>query len=434
MADADFIEAINRDYFDGGLSPGFLEGLTALPTNRPDVRAFIERMVRFVRRADIQGRDLSALQGVVLGSLLARLLPGAWEGRVPPITVKNRHVKIDDFILDNRYLEAGRAGSMLDLGCGFPPETTVGSADKLEGWTIRGSDPSMPAWMIYDAEGTYAAFDAGGAMLYCQPSAPTVENWNALLQNLDATTQRFRRLAEAMGGPSRGSSTAPDGSRLIVDPKQAFERPGLTFGVGGIGEIDAANHDVVRCLNVLFYFDDAFCERALAWFHTTLSEGGILLIGADWAMTTECRCLVYQRVDRRLEPREFLFSLDNVAPLGVVSFFALHDDDRTQSLLARLVRRLRQHAPFLRRYYEVTDALRAKYGICPRGPDGFYGSIDATMSPDQLWQGAAAMSDTVAGELGVDAVSVLERAGWNARFDRHGFVSVSLDSVPAEGT
>jgi len=430
MAGTSFLETLNRNYFDGGLSPAFLEGLKELPTDRPDVRAFVERMARFMRRAGMDGRDLSALQGVVLGSLLSRILPGAWQGRVPPITVSDRHRKIDEFILDNKYLEPGRTGSMLDLGCGFPPETTVCSADALAGWTIHGSDPSMPEWMVYDSAGAYATFDASGAMLYCQPSAPTVENWNALLADLDATTRRFLTIAETMGGPSAGTSNAPDGSQLLVDPKRTFERPGLTFGVGGVGEIDAVNHDVVRCFNVLYYFDDAFCTRALEWFRTTLSDGGIALIGGDWALTTECRFSVYQRIDGRLEPREFLFTLDNLAPVGVVTFFALHDDDRTQVLLARLLRTLREDPPFLRRFSEVTDGLRARYGICPRDADGHYGSIDPSIPADDLWRGSADMTETIAAELNTEAVAVLQRAGWNAGADRHGFVSVSLESMP----
>jgi hypothetical protein len=430
MSDLHFVDRMNREHFDGCLSPGFLEGLRELPTERDDVKAFVDRMFRFMDQADMSGRDLSTLQGEILGSLLARILPGAWQGRVPPITVKGRHRKIDAFILDNRYLGRKESGRMLDLGCGFPPETTMDSADRLPGWTIHGSDPSMPAFMVHAPDGAYATFDSRGGMIYCQPSAPTVENWNALLADPDATAQRFRSIRESFGESAPGLTEGADGSRLVVDPTRSLERPGLTFGVGGIGQVDVSDQDVVRCFNVLYYFDDDFREKALEWFSSILAEGGILMVGGDWAFTTECRYFLYQKEGDALHPREFSFSLDNVVPMGLVAFFALHEKDRGLTLLARMIRTLRQDEAFLRRYYEVMDGLRAETGICSRDDDGFYGSVDPQMDPGELWEMAADMSDALAKELGPQAVAILERAGWDSRLNEIGLVSVSLASSP----
>src|ERR1051325_6273066 len=130
MSDLGFVDRMNREYFDGNLPSRFLQGLMELPTQRQDVQAFIDRMFRFMNRATMSARDLSGLQGEVLGSLLARILPGAWEGRVPPVTVKGRHRKIDSLIQDN-YLGRKASGSMLDLGCGFPPETTCSTSRSI---------------------------------------------------------------------------------------------------------------------------------------------------------------------------------------------------------------------------------------------------------------------------------------------------------------
>ncbi|NIP58229.1 MAG: hypothetical protein GWM92_08180 [Gemmatimonadetes bacterium] len=431
MSDPRFVDRMNREHFGGTLPPGFLEGVRELPTERDDVKAFVDRMFRFMNAAEMRARDLSVLQGEILGSLLARILPGAWQGRVPPITVKGRHRKIDELIRDNRYLGRRPSGSMLDLGCGFPPETTIDSADRLEGWRIHGSDPSMPAFMVHDPEGAYATFDSRGKMIYCQPSAPTVESWNALLADPEETARRFRMIRERFGDASPGLTEGSDGSRLFVDPARSFERPGLTFGVGGIGQVETSEQDVVRCFNVMYYFDDDFREKALEWFASILAEGGILLVGGDWAFTTECRYFLYQREGGAMRPREFSFSLDNVVPLGLVPFFALHERDRGLNLLARLVRTLRRDAGFLARYYGVTDGLRAEHEICPRGADGFYGSVDPEMDPGELWSRAGEISDTIGSELGADAVAVLEGAGWDAGLNEIGLVSVSLESPPA---
>jgi hypothetical protein len=211
-----------------------------------------------------------------------------------------------------------------------------------------------------------------------------------------------------------------------------LERPGLTFGIGGIGQVPIADVDVARCFNVLYYFTDDFIRQALEWFASTLAEGGLLLTGGDWAFTTECRYFLHQRLDGRLQAREFGFSLDNVVPLTVVPFYALHDDSRELAMLFRLVRTLRRDRPFLNRYYDVVDTLRAEHGIGTRLDDGGYGALGEAADPVALWTEVAAVSEKTSTALGPDAVAVLQRAGWDARLDEIGCVAVSLASVPPE--
>jgi len=427
MSDPAFVNRVNREYFDGGLPPRFVERLADLPTERDDVRAFVERTFRFMEQAGLGAADLSELQGEVFGSLLARILPGAWSGRVPPITVKGRHEKIDQYVQDNRYIGRHESARMLDLGCGFPPETTLDTADMLPGWTIHGSDPSMPRAMVYDAEGAYATFADDGHMIYCQPSAPTVENWNALLADLDATAARFAAIRSAFGDVPPGHHEAADGSRLLVEPLRSFERPGLSFGVGGIFEVDASDFDVVRCFNVLYYFDDDYRDRALDWFAGILAEGGILMVGGDWAFTTECRYFLYQKAeDDHMHAREFTFSVDNVLPVGVLPFFALHDKDRGMTKLAELVRVLRDDEGFVTRYTAAADALRRKHDICPRGDDGFYGTVDPDRDPEDLWRTAQRIADTLAAEFAEEAAGLLRDSGRDAWVNEIGMVSVRL--------
>ena len=88
-------------HLGGRPSPDCVAELAALPAERPDVRAFVERMFRLMQHAGFSSRDLSVVQGEVIGSLLSRILPGAWEGRIPPITVAGRHARIDDYLVRN---------------------------------------------------------------------------------------------------------------------------------------------------------------------------------------------------------------------------------------------------------------------------------------------------------------------------------------------
>ncbi len=56
----------------------------------------------------------------------------------------------------------------------------------------------------------------------------------------------------------------------------------------------------------------AFRRDALAWFGRILKEGGLAITGVDWIYTTDARYTVYQKVDDRLIPREFAFSVDHL--------------------------------------------------------------------------------------------------------------------------
>lgn len=434
MAESDYVAQLNDRYFAGQLSPAFLEGLAHLPADRVDVRAFVERMFRLMRRGCFEASDLSQFQGEVVGSLLARILPGAWGGRIPPITVGGRHLKIDQYVSDNRWLANKESPKLLDVGCGFPPDTTMETAAHLPDWQICGVDPSLPAYLVYDVDGNYATFDEQQRAQYFQPAVPNVENWNALLSDAESTRSHFEALLQMLlDGESvdKQRSLAPiekDGARLLIDPVRQYERDNLSFAVGGIGDAHIEDMLVVRCFNVLIYFDDKFREQALDWFQEVLREGGLLLCGTNWALSTECRYCVYQKVDGRLIGREFAFSIDNVCPLVIAPWYTLHDGDRELGLLTDLLHTLRSDRQFKERLYARSDALRAEYGLCPRGADGFYGNVDPALSPGDLWDRVARIGERLDEEgLAEQSVTVLRDAGYNARRNEVGHIAIAYN-------
>ena len=79
-----FVEDLNHRYFDGKLSPDVVDHVSSLPVDREDARAFVQRVFRFMQAGRYPAHDVSPFQAAMLGSLVARLLPGRWEGRVPP--------------------------------------------------------------------------------------------------------------------------------------------------------------------------------------------------------------------------------------------------------------------------------------------------------------------------------------------------------------
>ncbi|MES1181683.1 MAG: hypothetical protein ABUL44_02710, partial [Flavobacterium sp.] len=80
MNTSEFVKDLNDRFFNGELSAQFQEKLQQLPIARPDVFAFVQRMFTLASRNGMPAKDLSLQHAEVLGTLLARILPGAWEG------------------------------------------------------------------------------------------------------------------------------------------------------------------------------------------------------------------------------------------------------------------------------------------------------------------------------------------------------------------
>ena len=422
MNTIEFVKDLNNRFFQGELSTQFLDKLQQLPIDRPDVFAFVQRMFGFMSSAGIPAKDMSVLIGEILGTLLARILPGAWEGRVPPITLPGRHAIIDQYIKTNQWIDSG-SKSMLDIGCGFPPHTTIETTNYFPDWNITGADPSFPVYLLYDTEGNYATLDENKSTVYFQPAIPSVENWNKLLHNAAATKDRFENLLdELLNESNQDSSSLP---RLENNPIKTYETEKLSFISGGIGLIDIESKDVIRCFNVLYYFNDTFFENALKWFCENTIEGGLILIGGNWAISTECYYNVYQKNGNQLVTREFAFSLDCICPFGIVAWYANHDDDRQKAELVKYISVIRKDKVFMGAFYAFHDAQRVKYGICPRDKQGNYGVVDPSIDPLNLWHLVSkVLNELNESGLNQKAVDVLNNAGLKARVNEVGHVAV----------
>src|SRR5262245_18818366 len=126
-----FIQDLNRRRFNSELAVPTIERLEALP-DREDARAFLERAGALMQRAGMPPQDFSPFQAEMFASIASHLLPGCWGGRVPPITLAGRHVRIDQLV---RKL-SGDSGRLLDIACGFPPLTTIDSSSALRQWDV----------------------------------------------------------------------------------------------------------------------------------------------------------------------------------------------------------------------------------------------------------------------------------------------------------
>ncbi len=417
MSSTGFVTDLNRRYFAGALSPEVVATIADLPVDRDDARRFVERVCMFMQAGGYPAEDVSPMQADMLAHLVARLLPGRWEGRVPPITVAGRH-RLIDLLVARRYPQAGR---LIDIACGFPPLTTLDSATALPDWDIVGVDRSLPAFLVEDGLGNYCVYDESGRALYFQPLLPTPDAWNALLADWEGSRLRLETLLATL----RSGGAVPPGASLTVEPARTFATERLHFVRGDLAAFDGPAADVVRCFNMLLYFDDAFRQQALTHAARLLREGGMFVCGTDWTDTIECRYSTYVQRGGRLEPDEFAMSLDNLTALGVVPWYTLHDD---AELLAatRVARTLRADGHFIEHLRRTADTWRAEADLGTRDARGYVGPIVSGLSPLELWTRAVALSHRLDETFGAEAAAVLTRAGWKARVNEVGHLAASL--------
>nr|WKN35442.1 hypothetical protein K4G66_24005 [Tunicatimonas sp. TK19036] len=182
---------------------------------------------------------------------------------------------------------------------------------------------------------------------------------------------------------------------------------------------------VIRCFNVLYYFDDSFFENALKWLAKTTREEGVVLIGGNWAASTECYYNVSKKQGDVLVNKEFAFSLDCINPIGIVTWFANYDDDRQTNQLLKYISILRKDKVFMETFHTFNDGQRKKYGICPRDEQGYYGIPDPTINPQELWVRVGAMSQEFhQSGLSQQAADVLKRTGLHAIVNEVGHLAV----------
>ena len=422
-----FIRDLNRRHFNGKLAPATIEHLEALP-DREDARAFLDRAATLMQRAGMPAQDLSPFQAELFASVAAHLLPGCWGGRVPPITLTGRHAGIDQLV---RKLHGGR-GHLLDIACGFPPLTTIDSSSALRDWDVVGVDRSLPEYFVHDQDGNYCVYDERGEALYFQPLIPTKDNWEGLLGDAESSARRFESLLAELLRQRGGGADAPlnvehNGCTLSVHPVHDYEWPNLRFVRSDLESLVTEPADVVRCFNMLMYFDEQFRQLAMERFAGLLRDQGRLVCGTDWAWTTEARYSIYVKRDGAMVPVEFAFSLDNLTPIGVATYYTLHADEREANMVAELCAALRADAGFSAAFVDVNDRLRAKHGLCPRLPDGYFSDALPAENTAAMWHIAGDYSVELDAALADEACGVLARRGHNVRVNEIGHVAVAID-------
>ncbi len=429
---SDLVDEWNRLFFDGRLSSVVLGHLKNVPNERSEVRAFVERVMRRMHEAGIEATDFSELQAWQMGVITPRVLPGAWGDIVPPVTMRGRHDRINDYLAGNPWRAVAPGTSILDVGCGFPPFTTVDLAERFPDCRIIGADPSFGRYMVYDRRGDYACFERDGVLRYFQPAELDAARWAELLGDTARTRARFSDLLQRLlprlpvADGDALIAVEHEGARLVKNPVRQYEQPNLSFMQGGISHIDLRDIDIIRCFNVLIYFDGAFRSAALGWASRVLAPGGIFLAGVNFARALHSKYTVYQKTGATLIAREFAFSPELIRPVEQHGWFALHDDDYETTLYLELLKVLRSDADFRRSFDAQLDSILGDLDFCPRRSDGYLGGMPAGVAASDLEQRVAAIAVRLDGAGFVDgAVTVLKRAGYHSWRNSAGHIAVT---------
>ncbi len=416
-------------------SAQILAAIRPIERERDEAREFVARAVRLMAIAQLEPRHLTPSVGWMLGSMAPALLPGAWGNVVPPFTLEDRHIDIDRYLREQPWARLPSSATMLEMGCGFPPQTAVDVAHRFPAWQIVGADPRFDPYVLHDAQGNYACMDAEGQVRYFHPANPGMATYMALYKNPSDTFAAFRTLFEQLvpllPADDAGERVAVEhaGARLVRDAIQGFATPNLRFVQAGIGaEMEPV--EIMRIFNVLMYFDADFRRDAERWALNTLKPGGLLLCGGNAAMTTEARYTVYQREHDALVPREFAFSLDNFRPGSMNPWFCLHGDERETFLLAHVTGILRRDVEFSETYDARLDALMAEQRLWVRDTNGaLVAPPDQRPASEWLAARLAVAMQLHAEGMVTRAVRALERAGLHAWENVVGHIAMDPTSL-----
>ncbi len=405
----------------GSPIPKYLADLMQYSKQPPYAQEFTVRMLQLMQIAKVQPKDITPVLAWSLGNIIPRILPQAWDGMVPPITTTGRHLKFDAYVRVNPWLKTTENPLFVDLGCGFPPDTTMDSASRLveDNWRIIGVDRSFAPFMLYDPSGHYACFNANNKFLYYQNNMQisdraSFENPTTIRTNL---IEKFHLLRAELPQfiSEEFAHIEKDGFQLFVNKIKDYESEHVSFIESDIVDTGINNADIVRCLNVMYYFEESVQQQIVEKACNTLNEGGVLLTGGNDPAGTHACYLLRQKENSQLVTKEFAFSLENLISCSVVTFFTIHQPPDHSKLMAKTMGIIRTDESFWPDFSKRIDQLMEEKELCKRDSNGVLQFINDDITYADLAQRTRDLWLEANREgFGQGAVDSLKRAGYNA--------------------
>jgi len=416
------------EQFLGMRLPQQMAEAVSLPALPADTQDFIMRMLALMKRSGYSATGFTPALIRWLSVSIPGMLPSAWGGRIPPITLPDRHKKLDAYVTGRNIAPGNDPHIFVDMGCGFPPVTTADTARKLSDWQVFGVDRSFADYVLYDAEGHYACFDQKGVFQYFQ--AMMTHSGRALYADPAATRKQFCKLFKELlpllqnSDVTKSETVEKQGNRLIHNHIRDFETDNLTLVKSDIEELRVRSAKVIRCMNVLIYFESEIRKKILLQAGEILDDDGIMIAGTN-GLGVQSRYAVYQKGKDGIFPGEFAFSPDNLSHIIFMPFFTIHENDPESMLLADLSAAIRADQSFWPEFGRRMDELLQEQDICRRETDGFLHFPNEEISPAE-YLGKNALIWRQLDEEGYPdkAVEALGRAGYDAWKNSVGDIAV----------
>lgn len=373
-----FIEQLAEQHLGDPLPADFIELTRPLDDASEEARGWMRRAFRAMERERFRPRDFSE----ELAAALVRLpstLPGAWLGSPPSITQPGRHARLDDYLEHNRLRPPQADDLLIDVGCGFPPVTTLDTAARFPALQILGIDPGIGHYLVYDAAGDYAVFGRTGDLRFCYPGEATPERRAQLLGDIPGARAHFQeafaRLLPLLPTGDNPAEVRDRDERILREPVRSYETPRMHFSTAAIGDEDVPQADFIRCMNVLGYFPPSFERATREWAGSRLRFGGLFLQGANGPIGRGETYSVWQRGERQLVPREFALGPSELRSSQAISWWTLYENDTEMELRTSVLGALWSlDDAFRSAFDDAFDALLAQFDFGARRPDGFLGA------------------------------------------------------------
>ena len=420
------IEQLCDHVLGGRPAPEILQILKPVGADRDEVRNLVHRAIRFMSIANLGAHNFSPWAAYGL-AMAKGFLPGAWGGRIPPITAPGRHKTIDEYLSTTPWSTFGSDTVMIDLGCGFPPTTAIDTAQRFPDWQIIGADPLFDPYLIYDRDQSYACIDQNGSVGYfqLQPGAriTSIDDYRRCRERIPAL---FEQLVPKLPHDNGDMAMVEeDGSRLIRWPLRRFESANLRMIQAGVGSQALPTANVIRCFNVLIYYGANFQHEFEKWAAAQIKDGGLVIAGANSPNGAEAYYIVYRKENDSLVEKEFAFAPDCIRPLSLMPWFALEDDNIMNLRLAGLTRRLRADAEFSDALDARMDAILKESGTLTRNADGCLASPPVPAPMEKISQVLSALSGQLDHEGFTErAAQALRRQGLRAWRNHVGHIAV----------
>jgi hypothetical protein len=248
--------------------------------------------------------------------------------------------------------------------------------------------------------------------------------YQSLIQNRESTLNRFRDLYASL----KKHETAPEstvehnGAKLIHQPLRLYQRPNLKLIRAGFGA-DMQPADIIRCFNVLVYFDRDFRKNAEEWALRTLRPGGIFICGFNVPTGSHSRYTVYRNESGALVPKEFAFGIEYLRNFGS-PWFAMHDEEQETWSAAKLVGVLRSNETFRLAHDSFLDRFLDEERLMRRQPDGYLGASPNPRPMPEIMAVYQKLLSNLRSEFSPRAVEVLRDAGFDSWVNSVGDVAV----------